>query len=254
MTRFADVADYLADQHLLAQHAGPARPAGEGRAGDAARARSSRRAAAAKRAAAPRSRSRPTSTTRRWRRSPRRSSRRASTGMIVSNTTIAREGVGDLHAPPRPAACPGRPLFRRSTAMLAKLRRSWSAASSSSSASAASIPPRPPSPRSRPAPISSSSTPAWSIEGPGLARADRRRPAGAPRRSADFASIEAAVGIDVKLLRRPKRHHASTAKAGPIRRRQRQRSVTPRTPRKTRSAIHRPAMPSGPESAHQAAR
>lgn len=44
-------------------------------------------------------------------------------GMIVANTTIGREGVTDLGLAAEPGGLSGRPLFRRSTAMLAKLRR-----------------------------------------------------------------------------------------------------------------------------------
>jgi dihydroorotate dehydrogenase len=44
-------------------------------------------------------------------------------GMIVANTTTGREGVTDLRLAAEPGGLSGRPLFRRSTAMLAKLRR-----------------------------------------------------------------------------------------------------------------------------------
>ena len=52
----------------------------------------------------------------------------------------------------------------------------------------------------------------------------------------------------------PKPPQAVSGNARPIRLRQRQRSVTPRTPTKARSAIHRPAMPSTGASSHQIAR
>ena len=44
-------------------------------------------------------------------------------GMIVSNTTIGRDGVTDAKLAAESGGLSGRPLFRRSTAMLAKLRR-----------------------------------------------------------------------------------------------------------------------------------
>jgi dihydroorotate dehydrogenase len=44
-------------------------------------------------------------------------------GMIVANTTIAREGVGDITRAAESGGLSGRPLFRRSTAILASLRR-----------------------------------------------------------------------------------------------------------------------------------
>jgi dihydroorotate dehydrogenase len=44
-------------------------------------------------------------------------------GMIVANTTTGRDGVTDLGRAAEPGGLSGRPLFRRSTAILAKLRR-----------------------------------------------------------------------------------------------------------------------------------
>jgi dihydroorotate dehydrogenase len=44
-------------------------------------------------------------------------------GMIVANTTTGRDGVTDAKLAAEPGGLSGRPLFRRSTAMLAKLRR-----------------------------------------------------------------------------------------------------------------------------------
>ena len=44
-------------------------------------------------------------------------------GLIVSNTTIARGGLRDTAVAAEAGGLSGRPLFRRSTAMLAKLRR-----------------------------------------------------------------------------------------------------------------------------------
>ena len=44
-------------------------------------------------------------------------------GLIVSNTTIARSGLRDTATAAETGGLSGRPLFRRSTAMLAKLRR-----------------------------------------------------------------------------------------------------------------------------------
>ena len=44
-------------------------------------------------------------------------------GLIVTNTTIARDGIGDSPAAAESGGLSGRPLFRRSTAILAKLRK-----------------------------------------------------------------------------------------------------------------------------------
>ena len=44
-------------------------------------------------------------------------------GMIVTNTTTGRDGVTEPKLAAEPGGLSGRPLFRRSTAMLAKLRR-----------------------------------------------------------------------------------------------------------------------------------
>ncbi len=44
-------------------------------------------------------------------------------GLIVTNTTIARDGIGDSRLAAEAGGLSGRPLFRRSTAMLAKLRK-----------------------------------------------------------------------------------------------------------------------------------
>jgi dihydroorotate dehydrogenase len=44
-------------------------------------------------------------------------------GLIVSNTTIGRQGVQDSPRASEAGGLSGRPLFRRSTAVLAKMRR-----------------------------------------------------------------------------------------------------------------------------------
>ena len=44
-------------------------------------------------------------------------------GLIVTNTTIARDGIGDSRVAAESGGLSGRPLFRRSTAILAKLRK-----------------------------------------------------------------------------------------------------------------------------------
>ena len=44
-------------------------------------------------------------------------------GLIVTNTTIARDGIGDSKLAAETGGLSGRPLFRRSTAILAKLRK-----------------------------------------------------------------------------------------------------------------------------------
>jgi dihydroorotate dehydrogenase len=44
-------------------------------------------------------------------------------GLIVSNTTVGRQGVEDSHRASETGGLSGRPLFRRSTAVLAKMRR-----------------------------------------------------------------------------------------------------------------------------------
>ena len=113
VTRFADVADYLAVNvsspntpglRDLQEQASARRPA-------RARGRRARRASGACRSS---SRSRPTSTTMRWRSSPRRRLPSGIDGMIVTNTTVARDGVAGPRAggggrrPVRPAAV--RPL------------------------------------------------------------------------------------------------------------------------------------------------
>ncbi len=77
--------------------------------------------------------------------------RRRVDGMIVSNTTIARpETLADQATARETGGLSGRPLFRRSTEMLAE---TWRRVEGQfpSSASAASLRPRTPSPRSPPA-------------------------------------------------------------------------------------------------------
>jgi dihydroorotate dehydrogenase len=44
-------------------------------------------------------------------------------GLIVTNTTIARDGIGDSKVAAETGGLSGRPLFRRSTAILARLRK-----------------------------------------------------------------------------------------------------------------------------------
>ncbi len=44
-------------------------------------------------------------------------------GLIVTNTTVARDGIGDSRLAAETGGLSGRPLFRRSTAILAKLRK-----------------------------------------------------------------------------------------------------------------------------------
>ena len=108
VARFADVADYLVDQRLLAEHAGAARPPGACRAGNAAR-RGDRRARAGARSAVPlllkiapdldddgaRGDRRDGARRRRRRHDRRQHDDRAATALQRPRA-----------APPRPAACP----------------------------------------------------------------------------------------------------------------------------------------------------
>ncbi len=98
------------DQHVVAQHAGPARPAGAGRAWTSwsrACCEARERADVGRQARSARWSSswRPTSPRTTWRRSSRCSLARGVDGIAVSNTTLARDGLGrDCAGARRPAA------------------------------------------------------------------------------------------------------------------------------------------------------
>ena len=99
--------------------------------------------------------SRPNSTT-----SPARSPKRGSTASSSPTRRIARPRCAVRTHAGEAGGLSGKPLFERSTIVLARMRKLLGPQRCRSSASAASIRPRPRSKRSAPAPTSCSSTPA----------------------------------------------------------------------------------------------
>ena len=119
-------------------------------------------------------------------------------GIIATNTTIAREGLG-LHfgpgtVPPRPAACPARRSRTARWRCCAGCTRG-SATGSRWSASAASSTPRTPGSGSWPAPRSSRATRAFVYEGPFWMRAVHQGLA-ARLAASPYATLADAVGAD----------------------------------------------------------
>ena len=183
-------------------------------------------------------------------------------GMIVANTTRRARRACGPPSPARAGGLSGRPLFRRSTAMLATAPQAGRHGSSCWSASAAST-----SAETAFAKIARRRRPRAALHRPGLSRSracareivtglprllDQRghRPsieASRDRRSMTSAEAAEADGFSGLSSRRS----APRRSAGRQRQQKRDRRGAPR---KTSSAIHRPAMPKIGASAHHTAR
>ena len=85
-------------------------------------------------------------------------------GIAIGNTTLSRAGVSNAALAQEPGGVSGRPLFHRSTVMLARIFRLTQGKIPLIGIGGINSGPRP-SPRSRPAPASCSSTPASSSRG-----------------------------------------------------------------------------------------